>query len=151
MNYMKHFIAIIISVITLSSCGNYYTSSVKRTTSFTPNVVRLNLDIDDFEYLGKTEISVTYRKYLGLFKVIDSVNNRPYNYRDQKFLRLSGKSDIKLNAEMNKAVYKVIDEYPDATYYIVVNDYQRVHRMFLGKLTLRTMEIQAFKYKIETN
>lgn len=146
---MKGYLVLIISVFALTSCSNYYTFSEKRTTSLTPDFVRLDVTLDDFEYLGKTEISVKTREYLGFITVIDSVNNRAYNYRDVRIVNLTGPRDIKLNAEMQKAAYKVIDEYPDATYYVIANDYKKIHRLFLGKWTLRTMEIHAYKYKVD--
>lgn len=151
MKHLKGLLILVITVFTLSSCSNYYTFSKKRSASLTPNLVQLNINMADFEYLGKTEISVQSREYLGFIQVIDSINNRAYNYRDVRFTELVGPRDIKLSGEMRRAAYKVIDEFPEATYYIVSNDYQQIHRMFLGKQTIRRMEIQAYKYKIENN
>lgn len=148
---MKGLLIVVISVLTLSSCSNYFTFSEKRTTSLTPDFVRLDISMSDFEYLGKTEISVTSREYLGFIQVIDSINNRAYNYRDVRVTELVGPRDIKLSGEMRRAAYKVIDEFPEATYYIVASDYQQIHRLFLGKQTVRRMEIQAYKYKVENN
>lgn len=148
---MKRLLIIVISVLTLSSCSNYFTFSEKRSASLTPDFVRLDINMSDFEYLGKTEISVQSREYLGFIQVIDSINNRAYNYRDVRFTELVGPRDIKLSGEMRRAAYKVIDEFPEATYYIVASDYKQIHRLFLGKQTIRRMEIQAYKYKIENN
>ncbi|PIB36627.1 hypothetical protein BFP72_15075 [Reichenbachiella sp. 5M10] len=105
------------------------------------------MKLDDFEYMGKSEISVVSRKYLGVFKKIDSVNNEAYNFRDVKVVNLSGLSNIKLKTEMRKAAYKVLDDYPDASFYVVGSDYTKVHKLFLGSRHLRSMEIHAYKYK----
>lgn len=142
-------ILILVVATALSSCSNYYTYSQRRSTSLTPDNVRLNINLSDFEYMGKTEISVRYRRYLGFINRIDSVNNRPYNYRDVRIVELTGPRDIRLTEDMQKAAYKVLDEFPDATYYIVSSNYQKVHRLFLGKWAMHTMEIQAYKYKVE--
>lgn len=146
---MKYLLSLVIAGVILSSCSNYYTWSERRTVSLTPNDVRLNINLSDFEYLGKTEISVRSREYLGFIHRIDSINNRPYNYRDLRLVQLSGPRDIRLSSDMQKAAYKVLDDFPDATYYIISNNYLKVHRLFLGKWALHTMEIQAYKYKVE--
>ncbi|PTB95443.1 hypothetical protein C9994_11275 [Marivirga lumbricoides] len=144
-------ITILIVPIIFTSCGNFYTYNQKRSISLTPDFVRLNVDINDIEYLGKTEISVSSRQYIGFIKVIDSINNSPYNYQNVRVTELSGPADINLKNEMKKAAYKVVDEFPEATYYVVTNDYKQINRMFLGKKEVRRMEIQAFKYKVEMN
>lgn len=146
---MKYSLLFLIAALTMSACSNYYTRTERRSTSLTPDHVRLNVDLSDFEYLGKTEISVKSREYFGFIQQIDSVNNRPYNYRDVRIVELSGQHDIRLTPDMQKAAYKVLDEFPDATYYIVSSNYEKVHRLFLGKWKLQTMEVQAYKYKVE--
>jgi hypothetical protein len=146
---MRHLLLLLVVAATLSSCSNYYTRTERRTTSLTPDNVRLNVNLSDFEYMGKSEISVKTRRYLGFINRIDSVNNRPYNYRDVRFVELSGSSDIRLNPTMQLAAYKVLDEFPDATYYVVSSNYFKIHRLFLGKWSMQTMEVQAYKYKVE--
>ena len=141
----------VLVALSISSCSNYYTYNSKRTTSLTPDFVRLDVSLSDFEYLGQTEISVQTRKYLGVIQVIDSINNRLYNYRDVRLTNLQGKGDIRLSGEMRRAAYKVIDEFPEATYYIISSDYAQVNRLFLGRRVNRRMEIQAFKYSVESN
>lgn len=142
-------LTILIAPIVFTSCGNFYTYNQKRSISLTPDFVRLGIEMDDFEYLGKTEISVSSRQYIGFIKVIDSINNEVYNYRNIQVTDLSGPADIELNREMKKAAYKVVDEFPEATYYVISNDKKEINRMFLGKKEVRRMEIQAFKYKVE--
>ncbi|MGL1885373.1 MAG: hypothetical protein OCD76_02565 [Reichenbachiella sp.] len=139
--------AIIVLVVLVSSCSQYRILTERQTTSLRPNLVQLHIDLEDFEYLGKSEISVVSRKYVGLFSRIDTVNNERYNYRDIKVVTLTGFTDIKLKAEMRKAAYKVIDDYPEANYYIIGQDYKKVHRMFLGSKTWRSMDIHAYKFK----
>jgi hypothetical protein len=148
---MKYVLLFVVAAVTLSSCSNYYTLTERRSTSLTPDNVRLNVNLSDFEYMGKTEISVKSRRYLGFINRIDSVNNRPFNYRDVRVVELTGPRDIRLTEDMQKAAYKVLDEFPDATYYIVSSNYVKIHRLFLGKYEMRTMEVQAYKYKVEKN
>lgn len=149
MKKLTWIISLLILSTVITSCSNFYTYNKKRAVSFTPDFVRLDVTVDDFEYLGQTEISVNSRTYLGFIKVLDSINNRPYNYRDIRVTDLNGSNDIQLRREMRKAAYKVIDEFPEATYYVIANDYKQINRMFLGRNEVHRMEIQAFKYKIE--
>lgn len=146
---MKKIILYILIIGLFSSCSNYRTLSVKKTTSLTPDLVKLNVNLNDMEYLGKTEISVTSRRYLGIFYKLDSINNREYTYQDKKVLTLTGLSDIRLRGHMKKAAYKVVEEFPDATFYIPGNYYRKYHQMFLGKWITRKMEIHAYKYKVQ--
>ena len=149
MKQFKWIIALLVSASLLTSCSNFYTYSSKRSVSLTPDIVRLDVTLDDFEFLGQTEITVSSRKYLGFIKVIDSINNRAYNYRDVRYTELTGPRDVRLPEEMKRAAYKVVDEFPEATYYVITNDYKQINRGFLGKKQTRRMEIQAFKYKVE--
>jgi hypothetical protein len=144
-------ISLLVMGTLITSCSNFYTFNQKRTLSLTPDFVRLDVSLDDFEYLGQTEITVDSRTYLGFIKVIDSVNNRPFNYRDIRVTDLKGPADLGLRFEMKKAAYKVVDEFPEATYYVIANDYKQINRMFLARKETHRMEIQAFKYKIENN
>lgn len=146
---MRYVLLLLAAAASLSACSNYYTLTERRTTSLTPDHVRLNINLSDFEYMGKSEISVKSREYLGFIHVIDSVNNRPYNYRDVRTVELTGPRDIRLTPDMQKAAYKVLDDFPDATYYVVSNSYVKIHRLFLGKWKMHTMEVQAYKYKVE--
>ena len=68
---MKNF-AIILSVsciLLMSSCG-----SVTYNSTFRTDDVRLNIGMDDLEYIGESEISVSYDVYFGFIKVLRQVN-----------------------------------------------------------------------------
>ncbi|WP_162555983.1 hypothetical protein [Reichenbachiella versicolor] len=145
---LKSLIAFVVMAVMASSCATsgFYTKSERRTVKMSPDIVRLDLDIDNFENLGSTEVSVISRSYFGI-KRIDSVNNQFFNRRDVKIVELTGFSDLKLKQGVQKAAYKVVDEYPDADYYVVSRDYRKEQRLFLGKKVWRYVDIQAWKYK----
>ncbi len=145
---MKKLIPYIL-LIFLASCSNYKTLSVKKTTSLSPDIVRLDVSLDDLEYLGKTEISIASRRYLGIFAKLDSINSESYHYQNKKMVTLNGFSDIKLSGHMNKAAYKVVEEFPEATFYVPGNYTRKYHQMFLGKWIWKKMEIHAYKYKLD--
>jgi hypothetical protein len=129
------------------SCSGMYHYNKVNTISLTPDHVRLNMDMDNLELLGSTTISVTSRTYFGIFKTIDSVNNVKYNFREVKKVYLDKKNSISLSKDLQKAAYKVIEEYPDADFYVPVYSQKQLCRMFLGRQQTKTAVIKAFKLK----
>ncbi len=147
---MKKTLTIIIAaalVMLMASCNLTRQYSSMRTTSLTPDYVKLNMDLSDMQYLGQSTLTVETRTYLGFIKRIDYVNGEKYDYRQVSLMSLAGKSDIKLSADMKKAAYKVVADYPDADYYVPVYEKQDVDRMFLGNHKVKTMVIRAYKLK----
>jgi len=116
-------------------------------TSFTPDIVRLELTMDQFEYLGETEISVDQKTYLGIFTKLISINGVPKDSHNKKFTKFYGNKDIPVNGVMKRAAHKVIEDFPDADYYIPVNYKKNVQRMFLGSSKTKTMKVKAYKLK----
>lgn len=134
-------------VVILSSCGVQYEATRVKSTSMTPDVVRLDLDLSNFELLGETEISVGYRTYLGFISSLDSVNHQAYNRRMVQKVTLKGHKDFCLPRYLDRAAYKVIEEYPGADYYVPMYTHKNILRMFLGRQTERAMVIKAYKFK----
>jgi len=116
-------------------------------TSFTPQVVRLDLTMDQFEYLGETEISVTSKTYFGVFRRIESINGLPKEMRNKKIAVFYGNKDIPVNGIIKRAAYKVIEDFPNADYYVPVSYQKDVNRMFLGNTKTLKMKIKAYKFK----
>jgi len=116
-------------------------------TSFAPGIVKLELTMEQFEYLGETEISVNHKTYLGIFSRLDSINGLPKEPHNKKFVKFFGNHDIPVKGKMKRAAYKVIEEFPNADYYIPVNYQKNVTRMFLGSSKTQKMTIKAYKLK----
>ena len=129
-----------------TSCNTMRTYNEMRTTSFTPDLVRMNVDLSDVQLLGQTTLTVQTRTYLGFIKHTDYVNGIRYDYRKVTKVSLHGTSDINLPSEMQKAAYKVLEEFPEADYFVPVSSKKEVERMFLGHRTTRTVVIKAYKY-----
>lgn len=147
---MKRILTIIIaavSVLLMVSCSSTRQYSNMRTTSLTPDYVRLNMDLNDMQFLGQTTLTVETRTYFGIFKCTDYVNGIKYDYRKVSKVTLAGKSDIKLSGDMKKAAYKVLEEYPDADYYVPIYEKQDKDQMFLGNHKVKTLVIRAYKLK----
>lgn len=133
------YILVFFAVTLLSSCGTVRNSSV-----FRPDDVRLEINMDDLNYLGETEVSISYDTYLGIFSSIDKVNGVDYNSLDQKEVSLR---DVVLNGKINKAAYKILDEYPQASFFIPICKTSTTERLFLGKEVTETATVRAYSFK----
>lgn len=128
--------------LTISSCG-----TLNKTDVFRPDNVRLNIGMNDLTYMGQVEVSVTYRTYLGFIRVIDQVNGESYNSFDVNKASFDKNLSGLLNGPIQKATYKAIEDYPEATYFQSI--YKTVHknRLFLGNEVKTTAIIRAYKFK----
>lgn len=124
-----------------SSCG-----SVKKTGTFRPDNTRLNINMSDLVYLGESEVTIKYNVYLGFIYVIDEVNGEGYSYMDVKKTSLGNIAGL-LSGPIRKATYKVIEDYPEATYFQPVFNQSKVDRLFLGREIYETAKIRAYKFK----
>lgn len=134
-------------VLSFSSCSGLRQVSGVQSASFTPDYVRVEANINDYTQLGETTVSIEYREYLGFINKIDKVNGEYYNFRDVKIVELEGETNIKLNGDIKMALYKVVEEYPNADYYVPVMKQSEVERMFLGKFVKESVTIKAYKLK----
>ena len=137
------YISLILALFTLSGCGTLTQSKV-----FAPNKVQLNLGMDDLEYLGDVRIDMTYRTYLGFIKVIDTVNDEVYDRTNSKEVCLYSQiGALPLSNDVNKAAYKVLEQYPDATYFQPVSLTKVKDRLFLGSKNRVKAVVKAYKFK----
>ena len=135
------------TVLLFSSCSGLRQVSGVQSTSFVPDYVRIEANINDYAQLGESTVTLEYREYLGFINKIDKVNGEDYNFRDVKIIELEGKTNIKLNGDIKKALYKVVEEYPNAVYYVPVMKQTEVERMFLGKYIKESVILKAYKLK----
>lgn len=134
-------------VLSFSSCSGVRQVSGVQSTSFTPDYVRVNSDIDDYELLGESVVTLEYRKYFSLFKTIDKINGEDYNFREIKIVDLENNTNIRLCGDIKKALYKVVDDYPQADYYVPVVKKTEVERMFMGEFVKESVLIKAYRLK----
>jgi hypothetical protein len=131
----------------MGACGTITYTSKK--TTFAPDKVELRLTISDLNYLGESEITLTYNNYLfGTISSLETINGVAYNPSNVKKTRIEGvNSNLLLDKYVDKALYKVIEEYPNATYYQVVYNQKVVDRLFLGSNVKQTIRIKAYSLK----
>lgn len=137
MKIYKLFVLSIGLMLCLSSC------SVVRQSTYSPRAVEHNLCMADFEYLGETEISVEYRTYLGVFRSIDVINGEKYDGKKTVYTKLPGCTSLVLN----RAAYKVWEEYPDADYLVVSRSQRSTERLLLGGEVKTSAKVKAYKLK----
>jgi len=102
--------------------------------------------MSDLEYVGETEIEVTYSSYLGFIKNIHTVNGIEYDGTQKQIARL----DPNWNGSMGKldhATYKVLQQFPEARYFQVMRRTKVKERLFLGSTVTEKATIRAYKLK----
>lgn len=134
-------------MLSFSSCSGLQQVSEVQSTSFAPTFVRVDANISDYVLLGETTVSVERKEYFGLIDKIDKINGEYYNFRDVKIVEFEGRNNIKLRGDIKKALYKVVEDYPEADYYVPVMKTTEVERLFLGKLIKESVTIKAYKLK----
>ena len=143
MKLLRYLICAIALTLGLASC------SVTRYKAFAPSSTQLNLQMDNLEYLGETTISVEYSVYMGAFVSINKVNGEDYNKDEIKFFPIYNNAGVvdNLLPNLHRASFKLAEEYPSADYFIVVNQTEEKHRLFLGSQVKTTARIKAYSLK----
>ncbi len=118
-------------------------------TTRTPDVVRLNIDMDDVQCLGETELTIEYRTYLGFIRVKDKINGIPYDRKGIKTttVKVYGSSFGKMPSIFRYSAYKLAEDFPDADYFTIVNGQKKKTNLFLGGSAVSTLKIKAYKLK----
>lgn len=153
----KYFIipAVLLSLI-FSSCGSVMLSGIgsqtshsTRAGSFMPNDVRLNLTMDDFQFLGTQEVSASYKKYFGLFTIFNSINNQEVAKRNINIVNLFGTSNlpVKLDGTMMRALHIALVNVPDADFVVPVSIITEKQQMFLGSVVTKKLKVKMYKVK----
>lgn len=146
-NLFKIIICVAITVI-LSACSiGQHTYNTARTTDFSPDLVRLDLSLSDFEFLGEVKVNVAYRTYLKGIMAYETINGEPYNRRVSRHVSFVGKSPVFLSLPIRKATYKVIETYPDADYYVPVFTDKVTENLFLGSRIKEEVLFKVYKQK----
>jgi len=114
----------------------------KNFAGFRPNVTRLELTMDDYQYLGDVTIEVEYKTYLGIPKIY-TVNGQAYDPRFYRQTDIAFGRFIKLGP-LSKALYKVTDTYPDADYLVPASFTDNVEHMLGGRIHHRTLTVKVY-------
>lgn len=134
-------IAMVAVLVIATSCG---TLTKSRSLAF--DEVRLELGMNNLQYLGDEEISVEYTSYLGLFKSFQKVNGVVYDPVNKKELTIPRSCNFR-NGILDKAAYKLVETYPDAVFFQVVFETKTSEKLFLGSENKITAKVKAYKLK----
>lgn len=137
MNKIRNIMIIALLAFTVTACGT--TTRMKSVTA--PASLQINLD--DLEYLGETEISVSYSTYLYLFSSVSTVNGEVYSKGNNSIVSINGLNDHFLT----KAAYKLVENFPRADYYQVVYQEQVKYKLFLGNEVVSKARVRAYSFK----
>ena len=153
---MRNFITLITLTFILTSCAvrhhHVYGPDTMRSRSF------IELGLNDIEYLGETEISYEYSRYLFVGKRLIGINGEQPDNSEKHYVRLPftpwqqfGSLFDFTSKFMSRALYKVFTDYPDADYIEVTSTNIETHSMFLGRKVKETSIVKAYKYRYLSN
>lgn len=140
MKLLKYILMIAVA-IAVTSCG-----TVSKNRSYSFNEVRLEMGMNDLQYLGEEEISVEYTQYLGVIKSVDKINGVAYNPVDRKELTMPRSCNFR-NHMLDKAAYKLVEKFPEAVYFQIVFETKNVDKLFLGSTHKESARVRAYKLK----
>ena len=133
------------ALLVCTSCNGLRTVQKAKSFSMTPDFVKMDMNFDNMQLLGTTTISIETRTYLGIFTAVDKVNGETFIRRNQPSATLAG-DGLQVCGNMHYALVKVLDEYPNADYYVPVSTTTTTNKLFLGKAQTKTMVVKAYKY-----
>lgn len=135
------YIAAVAVLLTATSCG-----TVSKSRSYSFDEVRLEMGMNDLQYLGEQEISVEYTQYLGFIKTFQTVNGEVYDPVNKKLLTMPRSCNFR-NRNLDKAAYKLVETFPEAVYFQIVFETKNVDKLFLGSVHKETAKVKAYKLK----
>ena len=109
-------IASVFMMAFMTSCGSIKGYQKAPAVSMTPEV-RMNVNLDDVEFLGETTITVDCRTYFGIFHRIDKVNNVTFDRRRNTAVNLYGNIDMNIPDDLKYAAEKVLNDFPEADFF----------------------------------
>lgn len=114
----------------------------KNFSDFRPQVTRLELTMDDYQYLGDVTVEVEYKTHLGAPRIY-TVNGEKYDPRFYRETQIAFGRNIKLGP-LSKALYKVTDTYPDADFLVPAAFTDEVQYMLGARFHHRTMTVKVY-------
>ena len=128
----------------MASCGTVQTN---RPFSIRDTRLRLEMTMDDLQYLGESEISVEYNTYLGFINKIQRINGEEYNPMHTRKLNIPTQGLSLTGVGMKQAAYKVLEDHPEATYFQVIFKRTDKEQLFLGSVKKATAKVRAYSLK----
>jgi hypothetical protein len=134
-------------ILIFSGCATTDIEKTSGSMNFMPDKVEMHVNLDDYEMLGEMEVSINYSRYFGLFKIIKSINEKPYNRRKKRTMEVYGLDGIKIRNDLERALFKVHEKYPSADFIVPVYTVEKKHKMFLGRRVKKILKVKIYKTK----
>jgi hypothetical protein len=141
-------IVICLILFLITSCASINTSRSGRSSTFLPDIIKLDLTSNNVEFIGEMDISVKYSQYIGIFKIFELINDKEVSKRTVNYTVLYGKHNLPLSPILERALYDVYIKYPDADFVVPAYVIEEQQNLFLGKKIKKTARIKAYKIKI---
>ena len=145
---MKNIFKLVVLSLVLSSCAvtnSHNFGDSLRSRSY------VELNLDDIQYLGETEISYEYSRYLFVGTRVISINGELPNNSEKHYVELPtsvlGNIWSIFEPNMKRALYKAYLEYPNADYIEITTTNVKTYKMFLGRKIRKSANVKAYKYK----
>jgi hypothetical protein len=145
---MKNIFKLVVLSLVLSSCAvtnSHNFGDSLRSRSY------VELNLDDIQYLGETEISYEYSRYLFVGTRVISINGELPDNSEKHYVELPtsvlGNIWSIFEPNMKRALYKAYLEYPNADYIEITTTNVKTHKMFLGRKIRKSANVKAYKYK----
>lgn len=131
----------ILAMFCITSCG-----TLTQSQPFTVSK-KLYLTMQDFKFLGETEITCDYDTYFFLFDHINMVNDKVYTPGDVVEMNLPISGLNLPSRAVNMAAADLLEKYPEACYFQVVMQKEVKERLFLGSTSHVTARVRAYTFK----
>lgn len=135
MKALKYIVAVFAVALGITSCGVMKSERLGPTPA-----ARLNIDLNQLEYLGEKEITITFDKYIGIFKKIRTINGADFDRSVREYSYIPN-----LNPHLYRAAPAVYEAFPDADYYVISRQTSTRHLLFLGAEVEVKAVVKAYK------
>lgn len=147
MNKYRTGFASLIIIFLFSACATTDITKNTGSMNFMPDRVEMHFNLDDYEMLGEMKVSISYSRYFGLVKIINTINEEPYERRTKKTMEVYGLDGIKVRNDLERALYKVHEKYPSGDFIVPVYTVEKKNKMFLGRRVKKTLKVKIYKTK----
>lgn len=134
------------TLLTVTSCVSNRKVSTEG-AGFRPDVVRLDMTMQDYEYMGDVTVSAEYTRYIGIFVKVRKINDEDYNPRNRTYTKINMDPKFSISDYLHQALYKVTELYPNADYIIPASYKANKQIMNGGRYVREEMTVKVFRLK----
>lgn len=142
------YLALVAVMALATSCVSQH--NVNRAyTPAKPDIVRMNVTMADYDYLGDVTMEVTYKRY-GLIQKVLTINGNEYDPRNYTVTNIDFANRIAMSKWMRQACYKIVETYPNADYIMPVSARSEYEHMLGGRNVKETLTVKVFALSKKT-